>query len=118
MPARSPPADTAGNADVKPPLSTSATLGNSASSRSVAVSHTRVGSLPQPTETNRRSGSLPMPMSQASAIGVELQRRYGGVAFQTRAVPSDEAPTTRDFVSNRATRTAFLGPSSIATGIP
>src|SRR5215510_14120824 len=67
----------------------------------------------------RRSGSRLVTRPQASTIEDELQRRYGAVAFQIRAVPSQEAPTTCCEVGSKcATRTTAVGPSSIVTGIP
>jgi hypothetical protein len=65
---------------VKPPLSIGVTLGSSASNRSWAVSHTRVGRVPQPTATNRPSGCAPLTMPQSSPVGSALHRRYGECA--------------------------------------
>src|SRR4051794_6471501 len=65
---------------------------------------------------NRRSGSRFVLLSQSSLIGGELERRYVGVASQTRAVPSRDAPTTRRELGSKCA--AFAGPSSTVTGMP
>src|SRR5215813_6019766 len=102
MAARSPAAETAGAAEMKPSALSGVDFGSSASNRSSAVSQTLVGRSRQPTAMNRWSGLEPMPTLQASPIGVEAKRRYGEDASHTLAVPSSEAPRTRDPASNRA----------------
>lgn len=92
---RSPPSETTGTAEVKPSPSMGLALGSSASGRPCTVSHTRVGRSRQLIATTWPAISARVLTPQSSPIGSDVQRRYGELASQTLAVPSQEAPTTR-----------------------
>src|SRR6266567_9253719 len=79
----------------------------------------RVGWSLQKMARKRRSGSRLVMRPQESMIAGELHRRYGALASQIRAVPSQEEATTRcEFASKCTVRTLAPGPSRSVTIIP